>query len=172
MVTSLKRLTNLGFEYLLLFHSSGRREESRCQRPLVWSPTSGTSTGARSTFWPLLHPRGTSSGYYFCPRTWGLSSRDMDSCRHKTILARMAFSTRKYETCPTFYFRLRFGVEKIWTPRNHLGIQGFARQLIDCLSLHYEKNGDVCPCSSPLIGQTPTIFVAHSLGGLVVKKVH
>jgi hypothetical protein len=33
--------------------------------------------------------------------------------------------------------------EKISASRNYLDIQGFAHQLIDCLSLHYDKNGDV-----------------------------
>lgn len=51
-----------------------------------------------------------------------------------------------------FTFGYDSGWRKIWSTRNYLGIQGFARQLIDCLSLHYEKNGDVCRCSSPLIG--------------------
>lgn len=35
--------------------------------------------------------------------------------------------------------------EKLWAPRNYLGIRGFAHQLIDSLILHYEENGDVCP---------------------------
>ena len=33
--------------------------------------------------------------------------------------------------------------ENLWAARNYLGIQEFAHQLIDCLILHYEENGDV-----------------------------
>ena len=40
-----------------------------------------------------------------------------------------------------------FGYEANWKnilgPRNCLGIQGFARQLLDGLDLHYQHNGDV-----------------------------
>ena len=39
--------------------------------------------------------------------------------------------------------------ENLWAARNYLGIQGFAHQLIDCLILHYEENGDVCALSEP-----------------------
>jgi hypothetical protein len=38
--------------------------------------------------------------------------------------------------------------EKLWAPRNYLGIQGFAEQLVDSLILHYEENGDVRPSSA------------------------
>ena len=107
---SIKSLTNLVFEHFLLFHASGGRRECRCQIPHIGSPTRRVSIAARPTVWPLLgnYP----SRYYFRPRTRGLSQSDMDSRRHKTILARMAFSTRKYEKRPTLYFRLRLGMGK------------------------------------------------------------
>ena len=40
--------------------------------------------------------------------------------------------------------------EKIWAPRNALGIQGFARQLLHCLHLHYSDVGEVF-CISRLV---------------------
>ena len=50
-----------------------------------------------------------------------------------------------------FTFGYDSGWEKIWKPRNYLGIQEFARQLIDCLDLHYKKDGNVCLHPSVLI---------------------
>jgi hypothetical protein len=35
--------------------------------------------------------------------------------------------------------------EKVWAPRNALGIPEFALQLLDGLRLHYNQNGDVLP---------------------------
>jgi hypothetical protein len=38
--------------------------------------------------------------------------------------------------------------EKIWAPRNSLGIKDFAHQLLDCLNLHYAFSGNVYSCPS------------------------
>ena len=35
--------------------------------------------------------------------------------------------------------------ENLWAARNSLGIHGFASQLLDCLRIHYQENGDVYP---------------------------
>jgi hypothetical protein len=70
----------------------------------------------------------------------------------------------KNQFWPEWLFRLEeaknirlytFGYDSSWerisASRNYLGIPGFAHQLIDCLSLHYDKNGDVRPCLKVLI---------------------
>lgn len=70
----------------------------------------------------------------------------------------------------TFGYDANF--KKVWAPRNSLGIQGFAQQLLYSLKLRYEQSGNVPLKFVSLVNcQTPTIFVAHSMGGLVVKKV-
>ena len=55
--------------------------------------------------------------------------------------------------------------------KNVLGIPDFAKQLLDALDLYYDKYHDVRIIDGAQLIQTPTIFVAHSMGGLVVKKV-
>jgi pimeloyl-ACP methyl ester carboxylesterase len=59
----------------------------------------------------------------------------------------------------------------ILAAKNALGIADFAGQLLDSLDTHYGKHGNVGPFYCRTKVKTPTIFVAHSMGGLVVKKV-
>jgi pimeloyl-ACP methyl ester carboxylesterase len=71
-----------------------------------------------------------------------------------------------------------FGYDSKWTrisnPANVLDISHFAEQLLNELRRHYSRHPNVSvlfPFSSAKRIQTQTIFIAHSMGGLVVKKV-
>jgi hypothetical protein len=59
--------------------------------------------------------------------------------------------------------------KNVLVPRTVLGIADFAQQLLDGMGLYY---GNVMFRLGSRRFQTPTVFVAHSLGGLVVKKVN
>ena len=64
---------------------------------------------------------------------------------------------------------------KMWKSNNVLDISDFAKQLVHDLWCHYLDYGDVIfalPLYEILLtDQAQTVFVAHSMGGLVVKKV-
>ena len=69
---------------------------------------------------------------------------------------------------------LTFGYISDWAnvlgPQNRLDVMDYALQLLDGLELHYRENGQVREIGVKLTKKKPTFFVAHSMGGLIVKK--
>lgn len=61
---------------------------------------------------------------------------------------------------------------KPWNPNQVFDISDFAKQLANELWLHYTTYGEVRAFyTTRLMSKERTVFVAHSMGGLVVKKV-
>ena len=65
------------------------------------------------------------------------------------------------------------GWNKIWKPNNVLDISDFARQLVNHLWCHYTDYENVNFAIYQVLSdlKEQTVFVTHSMGGLVVKKV-
>jgi hypothetical protein len=78
-----------------------------------------------------------------------------------------------FENCRIFMFGYDANINILKKGGNTLELRDFANSLVDAIDLNYYRYQAKVSnrCSTHTNYQTPLVFVAHSLGGLIVKQV-
>jgi hypothetical protein len=92
---------------------------------------------------PGEEPSGDLVDIIFVHGLGGSARKTWTHARTKKFWPLWLYGHENIKNVRLFTFAYDAGWERIWAPRNFLGIGDFAHQLLDCLEFHFEHRGNV-----------------------------